>query len=361
MTHSYGRQWFHPCSGKAFHTDFLKADKMAMEGHTITAINIYNSMSSFSPPARRRIRQAKRQAQTYLRFPERKEEIRISFIDWYSNFSSSDLFISQLLNSVDLPWKETCISDADLVIAGCYGNEIHKNQQLLDDKLVLFISGENLLPSYDIHDFSLTTLPDSFCDKNFRYPQWYGEVDFKNTKSPSLTYANKPLLSYERDLKFSAIYNNSTPQREEQIFLLKQFFGDQSVHIYGSHRGNEVDKIAILARTKINICFENSIGNGYCTEKLLHALSLGCNALYWGDPSFSRDFKSTNVLNLYESDQDSLIEWCRQRLAATRQGPMLTALPINDIVQSEVNLKPVANHVRKWLKLILNFRSPLLT
>lgn len=360
MVTSYGRQWFSPSIGSAFDPDFLQADWLAMQGRTLQAINVYKALADQSPAARRRLAQAKRQAQSVFVDPELKNNIRVSHIDWYRGFSLSDPFIMDIMSGLDVPWRESGLPESDLILAGCYGNKILQEHAMLKDKFVLFISGENLYPSYDIHDFSVTTAPNSFCGKNVRYPQWYSEITFRDDKA-SLKYAGRLFASNHRDLLFSAIYNNSTPQREEIIHKLKECFGEESVHIFGSHRGTEVDKHAILARSRINICFENSIGKGYCTEKLLHALSFGCGALYWGDQSFSTDFKDTHVFNLYDSCIDKMVEWCHQRLSVSAPRAVHQPLLISEIAESAVTLQPIHSHIRRWTSAIISFRDPLIS
>lgn len=359
MVSSYGRQWFSPKIGSSFDPCFLQADWLAMQGRTMQAINIYKDLEAHSPAAQRRLAQAKRQAQSIIFSPTLINHIRVSHIDWYNNFSLSDPFIIDIMSGLDVSWSESSLPESDLVLAGCYGSRILQEHATLKNKFVLFISGENLCPSYDIHDFSVTTVPNSFCGKNIRYPQWYSEISFQNEKA-SLTYANRRFTSTHRDLPFSAIYNNSTPQREEIICKLKQCFGEESVHIFGSHRGIEVDKLAILARSRINLCFENSIGKGYCTEKLLHALSLGCGALYWGDQSFSADFKNSHIFNVYDSCIDSMLEWCHQRLSASTQDVINKPLSIDEIAEAAVTLRPIQRHIRKWASMIISLRNPLI-
>jgi len=358
MTSSYGRQWFNPRVAASFDPQFLHADELAMQGHTVKAINIYRELAIQSTAAKRRLNQARHQVESIYRNPSIRNSIRISHIDWYQGFSLCAPFIKQILNGLDIPWYESSVQESDLIIAGCYGNKILLEQQNLNGKFIMFLTGENLFPSYDIHDFSLTTTPNTFCGKNIRYPQWYSEINFVG-KEVSLNYADRIFMSDKKDICFSAIYNNSTPQREELIWKIKKLFGDHSVHIFGSQRGGEVDKLSILARSRINICFENSINNGYCTEKLLHALSLGCDAVYWGDKSYSKDFKTNHVFNLYDSSYDSLFEWCKQRLSAINTKAIHQPLGIAKITQSQVSLKPIVDHIRKWTSMINNFRNPL--
>ena len=59
--------------------------------------------------------------------------------------------------------------------------------------------------------------------------------------------------------------------KESKLLTLRDEFGTSNVHIFGSQRTGEVDKFEILSRSVFNICFENSIGEGYITEKLFHS------------------------------------------------------------------------------------------
>jgi hypothetical protein len=64
---------------------------------------------------------------------------------------------------------------------------------------------------------------------------------------------------------------------------------------------------------KFAICFENSIREGYHTEKLFHAKIAGTLPIYWGHSSVSNDFNSKGFINLndYES-VDELVEYVKK-------------------------------------------------
>ena len=51
---------------------------------------------------------------------------------------------------------------------------------------------------------------------------------------------------------------------------------------------------------RYNICFENSITEGYVTEKLLEAKVAGCIPLYYGDDSAAIDFNNKCYINSRE-------------------------------------------------------------
>ncbi len=335
----------------------LEGDKLAKELDNYNAIRLYKQAAKSSETAFRRLCLAKKQIIKSVFDRKNERLLQISFIDWYGGFEPNKSYISELLNMANLEWEESEFIYSDLIVAGCYGAQLMcKKKEELQDKLILFASGENLYPSYDVHDFSITTNPDTFCGKNIRYPQWYSEVTFGENQS-SLKFSKRIFQDHYRDLMITAIYNNATPIREEVLNIVREAFGRENIHVYGSHRGHEVDKLEILAKSKINICFENSIGEGYVTEKLLHALSMGCSALYWGDSSYKRDFNANNIFNYHEAkNKISLIEWCHDQLYRKQHDKILHPLELKNIARGNPSKSSIVSHIKKWSNLILGFR-----
>jgi hypothetical protein len=361
MSWLYGRQWTPPLAGDAFHPQLLESDEAAISGKPRKAVDGYMSLATNSHIAKRRISLAKRQAR--LNIEDTGDElslrtVRIAFIDWFREFKEADNILTRILDEAQLNYRVTDIASSDILIAGCYGSLLEKTPKIAENKLVLFVSGENLNPTYSIHDYSLSTLPMSFCGKNCRLPQWMGELDFHNSRY-SWAQANTSdyALPLTRDIPISAVYNNSTPLRDQIIAELRQYFGQRSVQVFGSHRGKEINKYEILSRSVINVCFENSLGEGYVTEKLLHSLMQGCSSLYWGDHWYKKDFNPRDTFNLYEEQStDSLIKWCENQLE--KRIPPSNGLTRfnNELFGGSLDLHPIIAHLRKVFQLVLNLR-----
>jgi len=320
ITSPYGRQWISPAASSAFCESLIQADECCAKGQTQSALALYHHGSNFNKIAKRRLNIAKKQLRKSYSFDISgyvREQLGLGFIDWYPGFEREISSIIDLFSRAGLKPHTTAVEDADILVAGAYGNRLLTEPELSDDKLVIFVTGENLCPSYDIHDFSISTRSRSFCGKNIRLPQWLSDLSFDTNKiilrpcrTGSQYYSAGP-----RDLLVSAIYNNSTPEREELLHCLRREFGRDNVHVYGSHRTGEVDKFEILSRTVINVCLENSLGEGYVTEKLLHARAMGCKALYWGDSSFSEDFQADGIFNIRNAGTlKDVLDWCRFQL-----------------------------------------------
>jgi GR25 family glycosyltransferase involved in LPS biosynthesis len=67
---------------------------------------------------------------------------------------------------------------------------------------------------------------------------------------------------------------------------------------YAGGGAGDIAKYIFMRDHKFALCFENSIGDGYVTEKLLHAKMAGCIPLYYGDESCLVDFCRDGFVNL---------------------------------------------------------------
>jgi hypothetical protein len=321
LTGPYGRQWISPKASLGFSSELILADKYCSMGRLNDALCIYRLEAKTNYQAERRLNIARRQLKKMRNFDITfaPNKLCLGFIDWYHGFHADMKGILNLFEKAGVYPVISSPEEADILIVGAYGDRLLRDKQISRDKLVILFTGENICPSYDIHDFSISTRHHSYCGKNIRYPQWLGELEFQGGEIAMKTTSDDDFcLPGSRDLAITAIYNNSTPEREEMLYYLKQEFGPDNVHVFGSQRTGQVNKFQILSRTVIAMCFENSVGDGYITEKLLHARAFGCKALYWGDSSYSLDFQSNGIINTYEvSSLNQIFSWCRSQFRKT--------------------------------------------
>jgi hypothetical protein len=358
----YGRQWMHPKSAEAFDPVLLKADNYAMTGDAINAIKLYKSLSNKSSIAKKRLGVASRQIKQGLKIKNNKANkinaINLGFVDWYEGFDQEHNFVLELFELAKAVPITTTPENADIIIAGCYGNDLMQQVELRRDKLVLFVSGENLRPSYDIHDYSLTTEWRNYCNKNIRYPQWFSDLDFGTNSISISSKIDKPFdITPKRNYLISAIYNNSTPLREELVNQLRKEFGINNIHLFGSQRSGHVNKLEILSKSVINLCLENSIGEGYVTEKLHHSIIMGCKSIYWGDKFYEKDFNNKDVINLYENPNiEECLSWCKKQIDSP--SPPATSWNIHkeSNYSKQPNRQDVINHIANIISIILTWR-----
>ena len=65
------------------------------------------------------------------------------------------------------------------------------------------------------------------------------------------------------------------------------------------------NKIEYLRDFKFNICPENTISDGYITEKLFDSFRAGCIPIYSGDENIEMDLVNKNALLFYRKGEDN--------------------------------------------------------
>ena len=357
----YGRQWNNTTPEYAFRKNLLHADLACMNNNPQEALRLYKKESRTNPIARRRLNIANKQNRRILNNNGGIMDdnlIKLGFIDWYHGYERDiQPLIASLFRKAEITIELSDVIDADILVAGGYKQELINNDCLSTDKLVLFVSGENISPAYNYHDCSMTTRHSSFYGKNIRLPQWYGEIKFGSMDFNETT--NKlPREPRSRDLLFTAIYNNSTPEREAIIATLRNTFGANSIHVYGSQRGKNIDKMDILSNSVVNICFENSIGDGYTTEKLFHSKMMGCKSLYWGDGSYELDFTSKDVHNVKTAScLEETIKWCERSIASSGYYQFRGSKIPDEIFTRRPSIKKILVFMRSWANIVLCWRG----
>ena len=77
--------------------------------------------------------------------------------------------------------------------------------------------------------------------------------------------------------------------------------------------GGEEKKVAWLRQYRFSITYENSMGDGYVTEKLFHAKAAGCVPIYWGDAeAAAADFDAAGYIVANGKTDDELVAEVRR-------------------------------------------------
>ncbi|KAF0997797.1 Alpha-(1,3)-fucosyltransferase, partial [Helicobacter pylori SS1] len=63
---------------------------------------------------------------------------------------------------------------------------------------------------------------------------------------------------------------------------------------------NVKNKSEFLSQYKFNLCFENTQGYGYVTEKIIDAYFSHTIPIYWGSPSVAQDFNPKSFVNVHD-------------------------------------------------------------
>ncbi len=250
--------------------------------------------------------------------------MNISTIDWYAGYELrkdvlSDLLERSLQTSLRIVESHAA---ADLILVGPYGLTHKSDSRFINSKAwKLYFTGENTVPDFRYIDHSLSFLRHDFNSRNFRLPLWWLHLSYSGMRESSsfnleeskeFFTTNKPLRKYadkanRRLASVIAVFNHPDPMRLWTIQVLNQHI---PVVKYGQCFGNGFEwgdngyrkKIELIANHRFNYCPENSLHDGYFTEKILHARLAGCIPIVYADKYVNLDFNPKGLVNLYDFD-----------------------------------------------------------
>jgi hypothetical protein len=208
--------------------------------------------------------------------------------------------------------------EADLVVTSVFGNI------QTDPAKTLSYIGENIRPSYIGYSHSLSFDYDTYGGRNHRLPLWYSRLAWGGfTEKPRRVGSNnhgyEPLIDIKsltrprkldmtnKDKFCVMVAGNPEGLR---INLFQSISKYKQVDGYGNMFGRALrsSKFDILPEYKFCLCPENSVYDGYVTEKLIDAYAGGCVPIYSGEMQLDQDFNEFAFLNYYDiGNMDELI------------------------------------------------------
>jgi alpha(1,3/1,4) fucosyltransferase len=209
--------------------------------------------------------------------------------------------------------------EADVIISSVFGNA------RFDSRKTIMYIGENMRPSYAGYDYSLSFDYDTYGGRNFRLPLWYARLAWpgfeqKQRQVGGNNHGYEPLIDiksllYPRKLdmsiktKFCAmIAGNPEALRINMFNSISQY---KAVEGYGNMFGNSLrkSKFTVLPEYKFCLCPENSVYDGYVTEKLVDAYAGGTVPIYSGEMQLDMDFNELAFFNYYDiCNMDELVD-----------------------------------------------------
>ncbi|AHN39316.1 fucosyltransferase [Helicobacter pylori oki154] len=206
----------------------------------------------------------------------------------------------------------------------------------------VFYTGENEAPNFNLFDYAIGFDELDFNDRYLRMPLYYAYLHYKamlvnDTTSPyklkadSLYTLKKPSHKFkENHPNLCALINNESDplKRGFASFVasnanapIRNAFYDALNSIESVAGGGAVkntlgykvkNKNEFLSQYKFNLCFENSQGYGYVTEKILDAYFSHTIPIYWGSPSVAKDFNPKSFVNVHDfKNFDEAIDYIR--------------------------------------------------
>ncbi|GAA6813481.1 glycosyltransferase family 10 [Helicobacter pylori] len=244
-----------------------------------------------------------------------------------------------------------------------FGNPLGQARKILSYQNTkrVFYTGENEVPNFNLFDYAIGFDELDFNDRYLRMPLYYAYLHYKamlvnDTTSPyklkALYTLKKPSHKFKENHPSlcALIHNESDPLKRgfasfvasnanapirnafyEALNAIEPVAGGGSVK---NTLGYKVkNKNEFLSQYKFNLCFENSQGYGYVTEKILDAYFSHTIPIYWGSPSVTKDFNPKSFVNVHDfKNFDEAIDYIRY--LHTHQNAYLDMLyenPLNTI------------------------------
>lgn len=231
--------------------------------------------------------------------------IKINFTDLGTGWKLESTFFFPFLKK---HFPVVLDPNPDYLIFFDFGNQHLKDQY--HNAVKIFISGENIVPDFNICDYALGHHFIDFGDRYMRLPLFCIYPSFKD-------YAKRIIPSDDEllDRKFcNFLYSNSfnsDPTRKNLFQALSSYKRVDSGGQFLNNLSFQVkDKLGFLREYKFTLAIENSNVLGYTTEKLID--SAYCNSLpiYYGNPRVGEEFHKDAFVHVNDfKSMDDLVDY----------------------------------------------------
>lgn len=215
--------------------------------------------------------------------------IKVKFVDFWKGFDPKQNFLIDILSEKhEIEFSDT----PDYLIFSVFGYENMEYKNCIK----IFYSGENITPDFNICDYAIGFNFLTFADRYLRLP-FYTLRGIEELAAPKIidpeTVLNRKFCS------FVVSNANGAPERERFFNLLSEYKQVDSGGRYKNNVGGPVpSKREFIQNYKFNIAFENSMCDGYTTEKIIEPMQVNSLPLYWGNRLIASDFNPGSFINI---------------------------------------------------------------
>lgn len=223
-----------------------------------------------------------------------KKQIKIAFADMWRDFDPEWFGVTQILKrkyDIVIDYK-----NPDFVICGCDGNDYLK----YDCPRILYL-GEAITPDFNVYDYAIGFDHIQFGNRYLRCPLY---IFYTN----DWHLAKKKHLINEENLKSKNKFCNFVVSNGEAMPIREEFFHRLSekrrVDSGGRYLNNMPDKEVVPNKLefqreyKFSLAFENSVMDGYVTEKIVQAWAAGTIPIYYGGNNVEFDFNEKAFIDV---------------------------------------------------------------
>ena len=235
------------------------------------------------------------------------KEIRIDFIDFWPNIKKTDNYFYNLLSEHYIVIIDE--ENPELIFYSCFG----KDHLKYSCKRILFV-GENIRPDLTGADF-IFSFDFISNKKHYRLPLYLLYIDdHKMNDKIYLLKSKKELIEiWNKKTKFCCmVVSNPRASMRIEFFkeLSKIMIVDSGGKVLNNIGGRVNDKMEFINDYKFVISFENSLQNGYTTEKILEPIMTDSIPIYWGNEKIGVDFNTERFINFHDfNTQEQLVEY----------------------------------------------------
>lgn len=217
-----------------------------------------------------------------------KKTINIKFVDFYSNYKEN--FIYKILNE---KYNIVISENPDYVICSQWGYE-----HLKYDCIRIYYTGENLRPNFNYFDYAIGFDYINFEDRYLRVPNYLIFDQYLSIfKIAEKKHLNKN-LKIEKKFCNMVVSNGLNGERIKFFHELSKYKQvDSGGKLLNNVGGPVKSKLEFQKKYKFSLAFENSVSNGYTTEKIVDAFASGGIPIYWGDPLVEKVFNKKAFIN----------------------------------------------------------------
>lgn len=216
--------------------------------------------------------------------------MKVYFVDFWVGLKQIDNFIYNALSKrypLEIDEKHP-----EVLFFSCYGN----HHMEYDNCVKVFYTGENVSPNFSWCDYAMGFDYLEFGDRYIRLPQFaiqpgFSELYVSNRDYP-IDLAKRKFCNFV----YSNNYN-ANPIRNfffQRLSLYKKV--DSGGRILNNIGAPVQNKLEFISQYKFTIAFENSMYNGYTTEKLIEPMICKSLPIYFGNPIVDLDFNTESFI-----------------------------------------------------------------
>lgn len=227
--------------------------------------------------------------------------------------NSFDVYDNAIVDILKKRYNVEICDSPDYLFCGVlydfFGGLIH-NYVFSKAKIRIMIEGENIVPDYNLVDYSICHYPIQYYDRNCYFP--CGIESFTNRRfyfweleNKNRDYSIDILKKKEYFASFIASHDSQYNVRGDFFKALNEKKRVESVGSYLNNmsNGEKVDwldgsKYDFQKKCKFSLCFESVKHEGFISEKIVEAFYADTIPVYWGSSNIKEIFNPKSFIDI---------------------------------------------------------------